>query len=116
MSGEDRDDVVLSCNLGALDEVERKRRDLLGKWLQVGTVDIVDLPDGYAFHLDRVSLAAEHLDEFVALERRCCPFLRFVVRPGRGNNGPVLEVGGGNEIKTFVASQLGIRGVGGRAG
>ena len=116
MSEGDRDKVVLACNLVALDKQQRKRRDLLLQWLQVGTVDIVDLPGGYAFHLDRVSLAAEHIDEFVALETRCCPFLRLSVRPGRGDSGPVLEVGGGDEIKTFVASQFGIRGVGGHAG
>ena len=81
MSEGDGDKVALACNLEALDKQQRKRRDLLLQWLQVGTVDIVDLPDGYAFHLDRVSLAAGHIAEFVALERRCCPFLRLW-RPG----------------------------------
>jgi hypothetical protein len=85
----------------------------LAQWLQAGAVDVVEIPDGYALHLDRVSLAAEHVDEFVSLERQCCPFLRLAVRPGRGDDGPVLEVGGGDEIKAFVAAQFGIRGAGG---
>ena len=48
--GDNRDDVGLSCNLAALDEAQRKRRALLAEWLQVGTVDISDVPDGYEFH------------------------------------------------------------------
>ena len=117
MSGPDnRDAVGLSCNLAALDEAQRKRRALLAEWLQVGTVDIIDVPGGYAFHLDPVSLAAQHVTEFIALERLCCPFLTLNVRPGRGDHGPVLEVSGGEEIKAFVASQFGIGLDGGNAG
>ena len=111
MTGRDnRDDVGLSCNLAALDAAQRKRRALLVEWLQVGTVDISGVPGGYAFHLDPVSRAAQHIDEFVALERICCPFLKLNVRSGFGESGPVLEIGGGEQIKAFVASQFGIRG------
>ena len=104
------------CNVSALDEAQRRRRALLAEWFQVGTVDVHELSDGYAFHLDEVSLAAQHVDEFVALERLCCPFLRLKVRRGPGHSGPVLEIGGRDGVKDFVASQLGIRGEGDRAG
>jgi hypothetical protein len=113
---DNQDDVGLSCNLAALDETQQRRRALLAEWLQVGTVDISDDPDGYAFHLDPVSLAARHIDEFAALERLCCPFLTLKVRPGHGDSGPVLEIGGGQKIEAFVASQFGIRGDTGHAG
>ena len=106
----------LACKLSALDEIQRKRRALLLEWLQVGTVDIKELPDGYAFHLDHVSLAAQHVDEFIALEQLCCPFLRFNVRRNPGATGPVLEVAGGENVKEFVASLFGIPDDGGRDG
>ena len=106
----------LACNLSALDDTQRNRRALLAQWLQVGTVDIEELPDGYAFHLDRVSLAAQHVDEIIALERLCCPFLRFNLRRNPGPIGPVVEVAGGEDVKAFVASQFGIRNGRGRAG
>ena len=109
MSGRyNQDEVCLSCNLAVLNKAQRKRRALLAEWLQVGTVDISDVPDGYSFHLAPHSLAAQHLDEFVAIESLCCPFLKLRVRLGRGDSGPVLEIGGGEEIKAFVASQFGI--------
>ena len=106
----------LACKLSALDELQRKRRDLLVQWLQVGTVDIKELPDGYALCLDHVSLAAQHVDEFIALEQLCCPFLRFNVRRNPGVTGPVLEVAGGENVKEFVASHFGIPDDVGRAG
>ena len=55
---------------------------MLDQLLQVGTVDIVELLDGYAFHVDPVSIVAQHLEEFAALERLCCPFMTIVVRAG----------------------------------
>jgi hypothetical protein len=106
----------LSCNLAALDETQRKRRALLDEWLQVGTVDIAELSDGYAFHLDPVSLAARHVEEFVALERLCCPFLRFESQRYREESGPVLEIRGPAGVKEFLVSYYGIRGEGGGAG
>lgn len=78
--------VQLFCNLSALDVAQRKRRSLLDQLLQLGTVDIVELPDGYAFHVDRASVIAQPLEEFAALERVCCPFLTIAV--GAGMEGP----------------------------
>jgi hypothetical protein len=46
--------------IAALDPVLRAGRDWDG---------LVELPDGYAFHVDPVSIIAQHLEEFAALER-----------------------------------------------
>jgi len=98
----------IACNMSALDENQRKRHALLAQWLQTSTVDIRELPDGYAFHLDGTSAGAEHVDEFVALEKLCCPFLRFNLHRNPDATGPVLEVVGGENVKAFVASEFGI--------
>ena len=101
--------VRLFCDLSALDVAQRKRRVLLDQLLQVGTVDIVELPDGYAFHVDPVSIIAQHLEEFAAFERLCCPFMTIAVRAGGVGAQPVLELGGGDAVKEFIAAQFGIR-------
>jgi len=107
----------LFCNLSALDEAQRTRRALLDVWLQVGTVAISELPDGYEFHLDPVSLAAQHVEELIALEKQCCPFLRIDLRRDPAHHGVVvLEVRGGHGIKAFVVAQYGIRGDASHAG
>ena len=101
--------VRLFCDLSALDVAQRKRRLLLDQLLQVGTADIVELPDGYAFHVDPVSIIAQHLEEFAALERLCCPFLIIAVGASTIAAQPVLEIGGGNAVKEFIAAQFGVR-------
>jgi len=104
-----REGVRLFCDLSALAVAQRKRRFLLDQLLQVGTVDIVELSDGYGFHVDPVSIIAQHLEEFAALERLCCPFLTIAVRAGTAGSQPVLEMGGGDAVKEFVAAEFGIR-------
>ncbi|MBN1859750.1 hypothetical protein JW848_11200 [Candidatus Bipolaricaulota bacterium] len=100
---------VWSSDLTALDNDERQRRALFDEWLQVGTCEIVERPDGYAFWLDPGCHMAEHVDEFVALERRCLPFLGFRVRTDPRHDGPVVEISGPQGAKEFVAKHYGIR-------
>jgi hypothetical protein len=101
--------VPLSCDLSALDVAQRRRRCLLDELLQVGTVDIVELPDGYGFHVDPASIIAQHLEELAALESLCCPYLTIAVRAGAVDAQLVLEIGGGDAVKEFIAAQFGIR-------
>jgi hypothetical protein len=95
------------CDLSALDVPQQQRRLLLAQLLQVGTVEIVELPDGYAFHIDPASIIAQHLEEFVGLEGRCCPFLNMAIRTGTVGPYCVLEMRGG-DCKSFIAGQFGI--------
>ena len=99
----------LLCDLSALDATQRKRRFLLQQLLQVGTTDVIELPDGYAFYVDPASIIAQHLEEFAALERLCCPFLMIAVGASAAGAHPVLEIGGGNAVKEFITAQFAIR-------
>jgi hypothetical protein len=101
--------VRLFSDLSALAVAQRKRRFLLDQLLQVGTIDIVELSDGYALHVDPVSIIAQHLENFAALERLCCPFMTIAVRAGTVGAQPVLEMGGGDAVKEFIAAEFGIR-------
>ena len=101
--------VRLLCDLSALDAAQRKRRFLLEQLLQVGTTDIIELPYGYAFHVAPASIIAQHLEEFAALERLCCPFLIIAVGASPVGAQPVLEIGGGNAVKAFIGAQFAIR-------
>lgn len=99
----------MKCDLTKLDDAERRRRELLEEWLQVGTAEIVEIQDGFAFWLDPACHIAKHVDEFVAIERRVCPFLSFLVREDPAHDGPVLEISGSDGAKQFLASHFGIR-------
>ena len=101
--------VSLACDLSALGDAQRKRRFILAQLLQVGTFDVIELADGYAFHVDPTSIIGQHLEELAALERLCCPFLNITVRSAAEDAGLVLEIGGGDAVKEFIAGQFGIR-------
>jgi len=98
---------TLFCDQSVLDTSQRKRRELLHEWLQVGICDIIERPNGYAFCLDPDCRIDQYAEEFIALEQCCCPFLRCHMSTDEKHNGPVLEVGGAEGVKEFVAAHFG---------
>ena len=44
-----------------------------------------------------------------AFERLCCPFMTIAVRAETAGAQPVLEMGGGDVVKEFIAAEFGIR-------
>lgn len=99
--------VPLACDLTALDETERARRAALAQRLRDSLRETVELPSGYSFHFTGDPELPSLVEEFVGLERRCCPFLRFVVHPAESTAAVVLELGGDAAVKAFVAEQFG---------
>ena len=105
-----RRDAAHRCDWACLSDTEKRRRELLLEWLQVGISEVFERPDGYAFWLDPACHITKHLEELIAVERRCCPFLCLHVQEAPEHDGPVLEIRGAEGVKEFVAGQLGIRG------
>jgi hypothetical protein len=94
---------VIACNLGALDRPEQRRRADLAETVSRHAATIVETADGYALRLDEAGFLVQAI-EWIALERRCCPFLRFEIsfEPG---SGPVwLRLGGAAGVKEFLAA------------
>ena len=96
----------IACNLGAIDpdrrptyltQVERLLREL--------PLAVEALPDGLAFRFDQEHYST--IAEFVAQERLCCPFFRFVldVTP---EQGPVwLRITGPDEARVVFEAVTG---------
>lgn len=79
---------------GLLAELRRHREEI--RWLA----------DGAAFRYSSATAVVDLLTEFVRLESRCCPFLRFrlTVEPA---GGPVwLELTGGPGVREFLEAQV----------
>lgn len=93
---------ALVCNVNALTPAERQRsEELLGE-LRATIVQREELPDGVAFRYGPEGSLAR-LGEWIALERRCCPFFRFQLEV-EGDTGPVwLRLTGPAGIKEFLA-------------
>ena len=96
-----------ACDLSALDAAQRARRAQLNEWLVAGAMGVTEQPDGYHVHLDPRSGGAEHLEEFISLEKLCCPFLDLSVAESPQHRGKILRIRGGAGVKAFVAAELG---------
>jgi RimJ/RimL family protein N-acetyltransferase len=96
--------IPIACTLTERELAERRAGLLaeLGRHRQ----EVRWLPDGAAFRYSSAAPVVDLLTEFVRLESRCCPFLRFrlTLEPA---GGPLwLELTGGPGVREFLEAQV----------
>jgi hypothetical protein len=97
---------ILACDMAALTSEQRKRHIESTKKL-LRHARRQDLDDGYVFTIDREHVPPPELAEWAADEARCCPAVDFALE--MPFDGPLtLRVGGGAEVKAFIAAELGL--------
>jgi hypothetical protein len=94
-------DTRFACNLKALTPEQRTRHAKLTRDLLAGVWERRELPDGYAF---RVHAALSDVGEWIALERKCCPFFRF--RLEVAGEDEWLSIQGTEGVKQFIAAEF----------
>lgn len=95
-------ETALSCSLSD-DDKRASRAGAVAK-LWEAAQDITALENGYALQFED-----EHLDgllEFIAIERKCCPFLSFTL-DFRANSGPIwISMTGPDGAKEILEAEL----------
>jgi hypothetical protein len=101
-------DLPIACDLSAMDASQRQRHQAaIATWRQQ-IQEIVELTDGYAFRFPPDESLCLALAEFMALERRCCPFLGFTLALDP-EGGPLwLRLTGREGTKPFLRAAFGI--------
>jgi len=97
----------IACDLGALDEAQRRRRAELAERLQRSVRETISNAEGYSLRLawnDKILL---EVAEFISLERRCCPFLNFQIGLGEGDDAITVSLSGRDGVKEFLAGEFG---------
>lgn len=95
-----------ACDLSALTVQERERHIANTQELFAAVQEVHELADGYALRLPRTSAAIAQVADFIAYDRRCCPFLQFsmVVEP---ENGQVwLKLTGDSQAKAYLNDEM----------
>lgn len=97
---------VLACNMNALTKKQRTSHIAVTKRL-LEHAKPQEVAGGYQFTIDRERVSVAELAEWVANESRCCPAVDFHVElPAFG---PLtLRLDGGEDVKTFIAAELGL--------
>jgi hypothetical protein len=95
------EDEVIGCLLSERDYAIRSEE--LAGGLFAAVDEVVELPDGYAYRFSGGDSPLESLLEFIAAERRCCPFLSFEIA-FEPHQGPLwLRMRGSPRVKSFIA-------------
>ena len=100
------------CDLGALTIHQRQRHGELAKKLRPLVVEFEELSNGYAAKVRSVQSVKSDMEEFMTLEKLCCPFftltLEFENRNENKERTYVLKITGRGEIKSFIRDEFGI--------
>ena len=97
-------EIPIICTLNEAEFRERERAVL--QQIKATVIDMKETDHGYVirFPSDDASFAA--VNEFIVLERRCCPFLDFQMTIPRGEGDIHLELSGADGAKEFIASNF----------
>jgi hypothetical protein len=91
---------VIACLLSEREQAERG--DRVARDLFPGALATEELPDGYAFRFPADDEWTAKVLDFVAAERRCCPFFTFELVFEPHARGLWLRLRGSEPIRTFV--------------
>ena len=101
------DGELIACLLSERDYAIRSEE--LAGGLLAAVEDVVELPDGYAYRFAGADSPLESLLEFIAAERRCCPFLAFEIAFEPHGGLLWLRMRGSPRVKTFIAEAFNSR-------
>ena len=77
------------------------------KRVEAAVIRIVEVENGYVLHLPGDDVMLTLVAEWIALERRCCPFFEFAVSVGGSDPSIRVAMTGSPEVKQFLGSELG---------
>ena len=86
---------------------ERERHLVTIRQLLAVVEGAEELPHGYALRFATDADRLSWLAEFIAGERRCCPFLNFTLEVEAGDGPTWLRLTGPEGVKEFLREELG---------
>jgi hypothetical protein len=94
----------IACRPHALDKVQRKRQQELLELMHRSALERQELPDGFGFRL--APALFQQAAEWISLERRCCPFVRFELA-WKEDDSVWVRLGGGPGVKEAISEEMG---------
>ena len=93
-----------ACNMSALTKSERAAYAKLTRTLVAAVQEKSELRNGYSFRMPPAMLTTAA--EWVAFERKCCPFFTFGLELAR-DEGPLwLRITGSEGVKAFIRAEF----------
>jgi hypothetical protein len=96
-----------ACDMSAFDPSERKRHLAALQEVFGAVAEIRELADGYAFRLPSETAWVLKAADFIANERRCCPFFGFALQLEPERGALWLSLTGREGVKPFILAEIG---------
>ncbi len=90
----------------AFNHRQRQRHQEQLERVQSSVQQVKGLEDGYVFCFPSDAEQIITLAEFISLERRCCPFVKFKLEIGSYDEPIWLRLTGGSGVKEFLRTEL----------
>jgi hypothetical protein len=95
-----------ACDLFALNDAEREHHMTMSTALFGAMLEARELANGYAMRLPDAPDTLAKLADFIALDRKCCPFFHFGVDV-EPHGGPIwLKITGADGVKVPLQAEL----------
>ena len=105
-------DPTFSCDLTVLTAQQRHRHVDLSQKLRPVVVEFQELSNGYAAVIRSSERLDSEIEEFMVLEKLCCPFftLKLQIENTNENEDRMynFEITGSGDIKPFIRAEFGI--------
>ncbi|CAG7659076.1 hypothetical protein ACFQI7_37135 [Paenibacillus allorhizosphaerae] len=74
--------------------------------LETRRIGILEIEKGYQYQFSGHSETLRLVNEWVSMERKCCPFLSFAVIASNEEEPVFLQLTGNEEAKSFLRSDI----------
>jgi len=99
-------DTPIVCQLGVFSADERRRYQGVRAKIDAAVTSFMEIDQGYEFQLPGEDTMLALVAQWIALERRCCPFFEFTVAIGASDSSIRVSLTGSPEVKLFLESEL----------
>jgi hypothetical protein len=96
---------VACCHMVFTKEQRIEYKSIWGE-LEIRRVGIMEIEKGYQYQFPGDSETLRLVNEWVSMERKCCPFLTFSVIASNVDEPVFLELTGNEEAKAFLRSEI----------
>jgi len=96
---------TFACRIDTLDARQRQRQQELLGVMRRSAQATDELTDGYAFRLPTDPILFHQAAEWVSLERRCCPFVKFALE-WKEDDTVWVRFTGAPGVKEFLAAAI----------
>lgn len=95
----------VACKISVFDSEERKHYDALRKEL-TETMSVEEGPTGYTFIFPNHQTLLLKIAEWISMENKCCPFIKFPLSVSGVSESIRVELTGNEDVKNLLKEEF----------